>query len=244
MQLSIIVPCYNEEKRIGKSFNKIVSYIIHRGMPTELIFVNDGSTDKTYKILNLFKKRFRNKILIKIKLISYIQNKGKGYAIKMGLLNSSGKYLLICDADLSTPLTELSKLEKYINNFDIVIGSRKQKDAKIIKRQSLTRTILGKSYSLISKILLQVEVNDFTCGFKLIKREPALKIASIMLIDRWAYDSELLKIATINNYKIKEVGVKWEDKPNSQVKLYKDIVLSFIDIIRIIFFNLNNKYRL
>ena len=242
MQLSIIVPCYNEEKRISKSFDKIISYINHRGIPTELIFVNDGSTDKTYELLNLLKKGLKNNTLINIKIISYNKNKGKGYAIKEGFLNSSGKLLLICDADLSTPLVELSKLLKYIDNFDLVIGSRKQKDAKVIKRQSLIRTILGKSYSWISKMLLQVEVNDFTCGFKLIKREPALKIASKMLINRWAYDSELLKIATINNFKIKEVGVKWEDKPNSQVKLYKDIVLSFVDLVRIIIFNLSNKY--
>lgn len=242
MQLSIIVPCYNEEKRIGRSFKKIISYIKSKGIHTELIFVNDGSTDKTCELLNLFKKNLKNNTLIKIKIISYDKNKGKGYAIKKGFLNSSSKLLLICDADLSTPLVELSKLLKYIDKFDLVIGSRKQKDAKIIKRQSLIRTMLGKSYSWISKILLQVEVNDFTCGFKLIKREPALKIASKMLIDRWAYDSELLKIATIYKYKIKEIGVKWENNPNSQVRLYKDIILSFIDIVRIIIFNLNNKY--
>jgi len=101
---------------------------------------------------------------------------------------------------------------------------------------------LGRTYSWISKVLLNVDVNDFTCGFKLIKRGPALKIASKMLIDRWAYDSELLKIATIHNYKIKEIGVRWKNNPNSQVKLYKDIALSLFDIMRILIFSFSNKY--
>ncbi|KKP86864.1 MAG: UDP-glucose-undecaprenyl-phosphate glucosyltransferase, partial [Candidatus Roizmanbacteria bacterium GW2011_GWA2_35_8] len=213
MQLSIIVPCYNEEKRIIKSLKIIASYIKREKKQTEVVFINDGSTDKTSILLSDYKKSLEKNLLFKIKIINYVKNKGKGYAIKKGFIKSSGKFLLICDADLSTPLTELTKLFRYTNDFDLIIGSRKQKDAKIIKRQSFIRTTLGKSYSWISKILLNVNVNDFTCGFKLIKRGPALRIASKMLIDRWAYDSELLKIATIHNYKIKEIGVRWKNNP-------------------------------
>ena len=242
MQLSIIVPCYNEEKRIIKSLKIIASYIKREKKQTEVVFINDGSTDKTSILLSDYKKSLEKNLLFKIKIINYVKNKGKGYAIKKGFIKSSGKFLLICDADLSTPLTELTKLFRYTNDFDLIIGSRKQKDAKIIKRQSFIRTTLGKSYSWISKILLNVNVNDFTCGFKLIKRGPALRIASKMLIDRWAYDSELLKIATIHNYKIKEIGVRWKNNPNSQVKLYKDIALSLFDIMRILIFSFSNKY--
>ena len=242
MQLSIIVPCYNEEKRIIKSLKIIASYIKREKKQTEVVFINDGSTDKTSILLSDYKKSLEKNLLFKIKIINYVKNKGKGYAIKKGFIKSSGKFLLICDADLSTPLTELTKFFLYTNNFDLIIGSRKQKDAKIIKRQSFIRTTLGRTYSWISKVLLNVDVNDFTCGFKLIKRGPALKIASKMLIDRWAYDSELLKIATIHNYKIKEIGVRWKNNPNSQVKLYKDIALSLFDIMRILIFSFSNKY--
>ena len=108
------------------------------------------------QIIEYQKKSLEKNLLFKIKIINYVKNKGKGYAIKKGFIKSSGKFLLICDADLSTPLTELTKLFRYTNDFDLIIGSRKQKDAKIIKRQSFIRTTLGKSYSWISKILLNV----------------------------------------------------------------------------------------
>lgn len=242
MELTIVIPCFNEEKRIKKSIENISSYLMQKKIGSEIIFVDDGSTDQTKTIISRFLKKLRRNKLINSKLIAYPQNRGKGFAVKQGILKASGNYILLCDADLSTPITELNKLKKYTNKYDLVIGSRKQKDSTVVKAQSLTREFLGKTYSYLSKIVLGVDVNDFTCGFKLLEKNKAKVIASKMTIHRWGYDSELLKIASLLNYKIKEIGVVWKNNEKTKVKLSHDIFSSFYDLIKIFTNSILKKY--
>src|SRR3989338_4045425 len=170
MELSIVIPCYNEEKRIKKTIDNILKYLHQKKKKTEIIFVNDGSTDETKIIIKHAIKKFKSNNIIYAKMVDYAINQGKGYAIKQGIQKSSGKYILLCDADLSTPITELDKLKKYISKYDLVIGSRKQKDSSVVKPQSPTREFLGRTFSFLSKIILGVNINDFTCGFKLLDK--------------------------------------------------------------------------
>jgi len=242
MRLSIIIPCYNEEKRIEKSVNKILNYLTSEKLDAELIFVNDGSTDNTQHVLNKLKKKLTEQYTIATSIISIENNTGKGYALRRGIEKAKAEIILICDADLSTPITELKKLEKFIDSYDIIIGSRKQKDSHIIKSQSFLRTLLGKSYSKMSNILLNIKINDFTCGFKLLKSMQAKEIAQRMRINRWAYDSELLKVAVIHNYSIKEVGVVWRNDSRTRVKLAKDIICSLTDLVKIVVNSSLGKY--
>jgi len=243
MELTIIIPCFNEERRLAKTLKKIASYILSKKYQTELILVNDGSTDRTLEVLNEFFKTNKINILIKTKLINYKKNRGKGYAVKQGILLASKKNLLIFDADSSTPITELEKLNRYINKYDLVIGSRKQRDSTVIVPQSPLREFMGKAYSYISKVLLAVNVNDFTCGFKLLKKYPAKVIASKMVIDRWGYDSEMLKIASLKRFKIKEVGIIWKNDQNTKVRLSRDVLISLFDLFKIYIISQFKRYE-
>jgi len=242
MRLSVIIPCYNEEKRIEESVDKIIKYIKSEKLDAELIFVNDGSTDNTQQILNKLNIKLTEKQRIRNCIISIENNTGKGYALRKGIRKAKGDIILLCDADLSTPITELGKLMGYINNYDLVVGSRKNNDSKIMKPQSFLRTFLGKTYSFMSRIILNVPLNDFTCGFKLIKNNVAKKIVKKMSINRWAYDSELLKIAEIHNFKLKEVGIIWQNDPCTKVKLSTDIIASLRDLIKIRMYSFFKKY--
>lgn len=242
MRLSIIIPCYNEEKRIEKSVNKIIEYINSDKLDAELIFVNDGSIDNTQHVLTKLSRKLAEKHRIYNTIINIEDNTGKGYALRKGIEKAKGDLVLLCDADLSTPISEFKKLEKFTDSYDIIIGSRKQKESHVIKPQSFLRTFLGKSYSKMSNILLHIQVNDFTCGFKLLKNTQAREIAKRMKINRWTYDSELLKIAAIHRYSIKEVGVVWENDKGTKVKLIKDILFSFTDLLKIIINSSLRKY--
>lgn len=243
MKLTLVIPCYNEERRLGQSFKKIAKFLLLKKIKTEIVFVNDGSSDHTLNLLETIKKNLKKNKSIDIKIVSYQKNRGKGYAVKMGIFEATGDNILLCDADLSTPIKEYEKLAEYINDYELVIGSRRQTNAQVIKPQSLARTFMGRSYSFFSKVTLRVNVNDFTCGFKLIRNSAAKKIAEKMLIDRWAYDSEILKIATVLKYKIKEVGISWYNDRGSKVRLLKDIFGSFRDLLKITFYSFLGKYE-
>lgn len=241
MQLSIIIPCYNEEKRIEKSVDEIISYINSNKLNAELIFINDGSTDNSQYVLEKLSATLKEYNIINT-VIKLKNNMGKGYALRKGIEKAKGDLVLLCDADLSTPISEFKKLQKFTDSYDIIIGSRRQKESHVIKPQSFLRTFLGKSYSKFSNILLNIRVNDSTCGFKLIKSNVAKKIVKKMSINRWAYDSELLKIAAIHGFKIKEVGIIWQDDPDTKVKLSKDIITSLNDLIKIRIYSFFKKY--
>ncbi|MDO8551670.1 MAG: glycosyltransferase family 2 protein [bacterium] len=243
MDLSIIIPCYNEEKRLLITFTKIYNFLVNKGRKTEIIFINDGSRDKTQIIIENICRKLEKDNLIEAKIVSQKINRGKGYAVKIGIAKAVGKHILICDADLSTPITELEKLLPYSEEYHLVIGSRKQKGSEIKKYQPVVRVLLGKSYSLVSKYLLRVNINDFTCGFKLIKRASAKEIAAKMTIDRWAYDSEILKIAEIHKMPIKEVGVVWWDDRGTKVRILPDILRSSTDLFKIIINSVFGKYN-
>lgn len=213
-ELTILIPFYNEEKRINILINKLNELIKKNNEYRNLrfIFVNDGSTDQTYQKLS--------KELIKLPftftIYGYDENMGRGYAERYGVLRVITKYVLITDFDLSTPLTELKRFYKYITDYDMIIGSRwiKPEWVKNIKKRSFTSKI---SLDLINTVL-NLNFTDTQCGFKLFKSNVAKLLYSVSRINRFGISFEILYIAKLANFRIKEVPVHWYYEPMSTVK--------------------------
>lgn len=227
IRLSLIIPVYNEEKRIH-NLKSIISYSKKEKLISEVIVVNDGSTDNTRKLL----KSMANKGSFTV--VSYKKNRGKGYAIKRGVFVAKGTHVVFIDVDLSTPLSTIQSLVKQIPYFDIVIGTRKNKEAKLRQRQPLLRELMGKSFTFLSQTLLQVYVTDFTCGFKCFTKNAAVKIFSQQKIERWSFDAEALFLAKKLNFSIGELPVVWKNDPNTKVKFPQDILISIYELLTII----------
>ncbi len=236
--LSIIIPLYNEEKRLI-TLPEIYCYLNKQRFSWEIILVNDGSKDNTKKTAtNMIRANsFKN-----VQLISYKQNKGKGFAIKNGMLKAKGEHRLFIDIDLSTPIEEFNKFLPFIKKFDIVIGSRKRKGAKLIKRQSKLRERLGKEFTRLSQNILGIKVTDFTCGFKCFSAISAKKIFSMQNIEGWGFDAEVLFLAQKLSFSIKEVAVVWKNDSETKVRLPKDIIVSLFELFKIRYYALKNLY--
>ncbi len=208
VDLSIVIPAYNEEKRILETLNRITDYFKNRSEVYEIIVVNDGSTDKTKELIEDFLKK--NNFMSQI-------------AVRTGVLSSIGELILFTDADLSTPIEEYEKLLSYIRNgYDIAIGSRALKESKIVVRQPFYREIAGKAFNKVVQLLTVKGINDTQCGFKLFKGDVGREIFSKCNLNGFSFDFEFLFYAKKLNYKIIEVPVIWMHREHSKVKLLRD----------------------
>lgn len=227
--LSVVIPAYNEEERIDNSLNTIIRYMENRGYRYEIIVVNDGSTDKTVDIVKNFSVRNKN-----INLILNEKNMGKGYSVKKGILESNGEYILFSDSDLSTPIEEIEKLIRYLQeDYDIAIGSRALPNSDVQIHQSFHRELMGKIFNLITRILTLMDIKDTQCGFKCFKKDAAKNIFRRQIINGFSFDVEILYIAKKLGYKIREVPVVWLNSNSTRVNLIKDSIRMFIDLLRI-----------
>jgi dolichyl-phosphate beta-glucosyltransferase len=201
-------------------------------MEYEIIVVDDGSSDGTGRIVDHIAKDVRN-----VRLIRYEKNRGKGHALRKGVLATKGDFVLVMDADLSTPMEELRKLMPCLSGggFDIAIGSRGLALSDIIIKQPFWRRGMGKTFNKIVKALVIGGFNDTQCGFKLFKGEIARSLFGEAKIDRFAYDVEILALAKRKAYGIKEVPIRWINSPESRVDPVKDSLRMLADLIRIRF---------
>lgn len=237
--ISIIIPVYNEEKRISFCIDEITSYFKDKGFNYEIIVSDDGSSDETYNIVNNFVKINGN-----IKLLKNRNHRGKGAAVKNGMLKAEGEFALFMDCDLSVHIRELDKfLEEAFKGTLIIIGSRRKKEAIIKIRQPLYREFLGFAFTILSNLILFIKITDCTCGFKLFHRKVYKYIFEKQLLEDWSFDSEILYLARRNRYKITELPITWENNPNTKVKLSKDIVSSFFGIFKILMNEISCKYH-
>lgn len=234
--LSVIIPVYNETGRL-KNIWTIFNYLSSQKFFSELIIVDDGSTDNT---LQKLKKKSKQ---IPMKIISYYPNRGKGFAIKQGVLKASGRYILFTDIDLSTPVEEFEKFKKYLPKNDVLLATRKHTGAILLRRQSFLRESLGKGFTLLSQLVLRVSISDFTCGFKCFSKIAAKQIFKKQRIDRWGFDAEVLFLAKKLGFKIKEVPVTWSNDPKTRVKFPQDIINSLIDLYKIRYYNFKKMYE-
>ncbi len=214
--LSLIIPAYNEEKIIKDTLSKVIKFLAKKNYSWEVLVVDDGSTDNTAKIAKGFSKK-------KVRVLSFVKNKGKGAAIREGVLVSKGEFIIFMDADLSVPLTNIDKFLDEFKKEEIVIASRRAEGAKIVVHQPWLRENLGRIHTFLSRVVTGVNISDFTCGFKGFTRNAALKIFTKAIIDRWAYDDEIMFLAKKFGFRIKEVPVEWENRKDTRVK-FKDVV--------------------
>lgn len=238
--ISFVIPVYNEEKRIKKTLTALKKLRLPHGLKLEkVIFVNDGSKDKTVAKINRF--RINNRKIQSIKLISYKDNRGKGYALKPGMKESSSDYTLFFDADISTPLSELAKFVPFMeNDIDVIVGTRKNGKSSVLNHQPKYRELLGHGFTMISKISLGLKGTDFTCGFKAFSRLAKDKIFKEAKINGWGYDVEIIFLAQKYNFSLVERAVTWSNDADTKVKIYKAIPQALKDIL-VIHWNHNMK---
>lgn len=228
IQLSIVIPAYNEARRITDTLSAVGRYFNNKSFRAEIIVVDDGSSDTTIDIV----KGYFNSIPT-LRLIRHRQNQGKGAAIKTGVMFSRGKWILFMDADLATPLTEFDKLWANRKQYDVVIGSRHLEKNSIKTPQPLHRHLFGRLGNTFIQTLLLPGIQDTQCGFKLLSRDTAQDLFSRQTISRFGFDIEVLALAKILSYSILEVAVDWYDKPHGSVNMFRDGYRVFFDVLRI-----------
>jgi dolichyl-phosphate beta-glucosyltransferase len=237
-ELSIVIPAYNEEKRIKKTLKSCIDFFSLEKINYEIIIVDDGSEDKTIDIVKQSFKYFKDYRIINLK-----NNKGKGYAVKTGVLESLGRYILFCDADGSTPFYEYKKLKEAMVKNHIAIGSRYKNRETVEKKQPFYRTLISRIINIISQIFLIEGILDTQCGFKMFRNDVGKKIFRLQKIERFAFDIEFLMLCKLFNYQIVEIPVKWSDTPGTKVKMFKDGIRAMRDFLYIKFNMMFNNYK-
>jgi dolichyl-phosphate beta-glucosyltransferase len=247
MKISLIIPCYNEELNIQKgTLDKIGNFTKDNSRFSEVIIVDDGSSDDTKKII-------KQKYLPLFKKFRLIENKhqGKGFALISGIKNAKGDYVAFSDFDLATPIEEIDKLIKYAKECPIVIGSRNS------QRQvaPITRKIMALGFTFIRNMLIGLKgIKDTQCGFKLFKKDIALKIIDKLAVFHQkrkvkgssvsaGFDLEFLFLTNLLGYKIKEVPVIWHHVETKNVNFIKDSLETLIDIFKIKLYQIFGKYK-
>ena len=231
MDISVIIPAYNEENRLGETLESVCTYLQAKPYQKEVLIINDGSTDNTEILI----KGFCNKYPF-VKLLNNSKNTGKAFSVNRGMLEADGELILFMDADGSTPIQELEKLKSAIDDgYDIAIGSRRVLGANVIEDQSLPRLFLGWVFRHIVSFILPLNIIDTQNGFKLFKKEVAKIVFKKQRTFGWSFDVEILYIATRLGYKIMEVPIVWHNDRESKVKLLGKIKMLF-EIIKIRFF--------
>ncbi|HZS42717.1 MAG TPA: dolichyl-phosphate beta-glucosyltransferase [Candidatus Paceibacterota bacterium] len=225
--LSIIIPCFNEEARIGSTLEAIGRFLGEQEYETEIIVVDNGSIDRSREIIRQFEGRVTNLRLLER------HSHGKGYAVREGMVNASGKYRLFTDADNSTDIKQLPQLLSFARaGFDVVIGSRKITGSEIISPQPPLRIFLGNLFQWIVRLLIPLEIADTQDGFKLFSQRAAEKIFRHQTSFYWAFDVEILALAKRFGFRIKEVPIVWVNDERSGMN-FKGMIRMFFEVLLI-----------
>ncbi len=238
--LSLVIPAYNEEAYLRRSFKTVKEYLDDLRKDYEIVLVDDGSTDSTASIIkDIVRANPQSRSLASPK------NRGKGNAVKRGILNAAGKYVIFTDADLAVPVrfigTCLKKLEA---GAPVVVASRHLPESSFKVRESFLRRLLGEIFRRFSRLSLGLRVSDVTCGLKGLERKAARDIFSRSKIDRWGYDAEIIFLAQKLGHKIEECPVDWHHSFDSKVKVGPASAKTLVEIFQIYYYYFANHYHL
>jgi dolichyl-phosphate beta-glucosyltransferase len=215
---SVIIPAFNEEKRLPAYLEEIIVYFDGRRQRYEIVVVDDGSQDDTGTAVGSLRDSYHA-----LRLVRLPYNRGKGYAVRTGMLEAVGELRLFADADGATPIREVEKLEERITaGVDIAIGSRALRDSTCRVQAKWHRVVLGQIFNTIVRCLNVRGIADTQCGFKLLHAQAAKDIFSVLRVDGYGFDVELLFVAQQRGYRIAEVPVNWSDQAGTKVRVMRD----------------------
>ncbi len=225
-QLTVVVPAFNEVARLGPTLDRLCAFT--RALPggAEIIVVDDGSSDGTAEVA-------ARSGCAEVRCLSLGRNRGKGAALRAGVIASTGEEVLLCDADLSTPIEDYDRLRPHLATAGLVLGSRGLADSRITRRQPRYRELMGRLFNLLVRTLAVRGISDTQCGFKLLRGDLARALFPDLKIDRFAYDVEMLWLARRRGAIVVEVGVTWHDSPATSVHAVRDSLRMLVDVGRI-----------
>lgn len=236
--LSVVIPCLNEETRLGVTLEKLADYFGKQDYRWQVVVVDDGSTDRTAEVPARFLSE-EQRIVLKND-----GNRGKGYSVRRGVLAATGEYVLISDADLSTPIYEWERFLPHLEEgYDVVIGSRSLPESKVVKRQAWYRQGMGRIFNRIIRFLVIDDFVDTQCGFKAFPRKVGTRLFGKMRIDHFCFDVELLFLAKREGLRILELPVEWHNSDDSRVRILQDSSKMLWDAFRIRLNALLGRYR-
>ena len=224
-EISVVIPAYNEEQRLGDSLALICDFLGKCGQPYEVLVVDDGSSDDTVSRAIEYSD-------FGVRVISLGRNQGKGAALRRGVSESRGRLVLISDADCSTPIEDLDKLLPHLAAAPVVFGSRSVPGARLTKRQPFYRQLMGKVFNLAIRLAGVRGLNDTQCGFKLLDGEIGRRLFALVTTPGFAFDVELAWLAQRLGHRVAEVGVTWENSPASKVRVLRDPPRMLLEILR------------
>lgn len=226
--LSVVIPVYNEERRLGKTLQRIGEYLAGRSYESEVLVVDDGSADRTIEVAE--KSGFN----ARLRVVRHEINRGKGAAVRTGMAAARGRFALFSDADLSTPIEEIEQFwPKFESGFDAVIGSRGLPDSKIELHQNIIRETMGRTFNLFVRLLVVSGIHDTQCGFKMFTRRAVDAVFPRCRLDGWAFDVELLALAQKLGFRIAEVPVHWVNSPDTRVRAIRASRQMLFDLLRL-----------
>ena len=216
MKLSIIIPAYNEEDRIVSTIEKSLSYLHKQNYSSEIIVVSDGSSDRTASVVENDFNPGKN---ISLKALEYHPNKGKGYAVRYGMLRGAGEIIMFMDADYSVPIEMLERGMKLIEEgHDIAIASRAVRGSIVASHQNFFRELSAKIYTAIQNFHLGIKYKDTQCGFKMFTSQAAKKLFRISRLNSVIFDPEILWLAKLNDFNVAQFPVRWTHQEDSRIQ--------------------------
>lgn len=234
MELSIVIPAYNEAERLPATLKTMAAYLATRGQSYEVIVVDDGSTDTTAAIASAS--------TLSVRVIRHPRNLGKGAAVRTGMVAAQGEWRYLCDADLSTPIDELQKFWNRRHEADIVIGSRRTVGANVGRHQAAWKELLGRMGNVLIQLMAAPGIHDTQCGFKLFHWRTNVLFEQQRL-ERWGYDFEILFLARLAHFRVLEMPVRWVNDARSKVR-GSAYLTTLLDLFRIHYYRWRGYYTL
>lgn len=226
--LSIVIPAYNEARRIGNTVQKVWEYANTKPFNTELIVVDDGSTDKSPALLQAATKESPL-----IRVLRNDRNRGKGFSVRRGVLEAQGQFVLFTDADLSAPIEETDKLLAALESSgaDAAVGSRALRRELIGIHQPKFREYGGRFFNLLVRLFTGLEIHDTQCGLKLFRRATTRRAFELQRVEGFGFDPEVLFLIERLGGRVTEVPVRWDDNPATKVRFVRDAFRMVLDLI-------------